>query len=108
VGRDDDPERAPDPADLLDGDRVGEIVEAGATLVLGDRDAKPAHLAEALHDLGREAVRLLVLLDDRRDLLRHEVADRLAEEPVLRREVEVHGPSLPAATVQGPPRGGRA
>ena len=47
VGGDDEPERAPDAADLLDRDRVGEGVEAGAALVLGDRDAEPAELADA-------------------------------------------------------------
>ena len=68
MGGDDEPERAPDAADLLDRDRVGERVEAGAALVLGDRDAEPAHLAEAADDLDREAALALVLLDDRRDL----------------------------------------
>ena len=68
VGRDDEPERAPDPADLLDRDRVGQRVEAGAALVLGDRDAEPAELADAPDDLDREAALALVLVDDRRDL----------------------------------------
>ena len=68
VRRDDQPERAPDPADLLDRDGVGERVEAGAALVLGDRDAEPAELADAPDDLGREAPLALVLVDDRRDL----------------------------------------
>ena len=51
VGGDDEPERAPDPADLLDRDRVGQGVEAGPALVLGDRDAEPAELAEPADDL---------------------------------------------------------
>ena len=45
VGGDDDPERTPDPADLLDRDRVGEGVHSRAAVLLGDRDAEPAHLA---------------------------------------------------------------
>jgi hypothetical protein len=90
VGRNDEAEGAPDPADLFNGDRVGEVVEAGAALLLGDRDAEPARLAELLDDLDGEAPLALVLVDDRRDLLRHEVADRGAEELVLAREVEVH------------------
>ena len=65
VGRDDQPERAPDAADLLDRDRVGERVEAGPALVLGDRDAEPAHLAEATDDVDREPAGPLVLVDDR-------------------------------------------
>ena len=90
VGSDDQPERAPDPADLLDRDRIGERVEAGAALVLGNGDPEPAHLAEVADDLDREAPLALVLLDDRRHLLKHVVADRVAEERVLRGEVEVH------------------
>ena len=103
VGRDDQAERAPDPADLLDGDRVGQRVQAGPALVFGDRDAEPAHLAEALDDVDREASGPLVLVDDRLDLLDHEVADRLAEEGVFRREIEVHLPESTAPPA-APPR----
>ena len=38
----------------------------------------------------------LVLVDDRLDLLDHEVADRLAEQGVLGREIEVHRPESTA------------
>ena len=68
VRRDDQPERSPHAADLLDGDGVGQRVEPGAALVLGDRDAQPAELADPPDDLGREAPLALVLVDDRRDL----------------------------------------
>ena len=88
--RHDEPERAPDPPDLLDRDRVGERVEAGPALVLGDRDAEPAELADPADDLGRKPSRSLVLVDDRRHLGDHEVADRVTQEDMLRREVEVH------------------
>src|SRR6185503_18832929 len=94
--RDDQPERAPDPPDLLDRDGVGEGVHPRPALVLGDRDAEPAHLAEALDDLDGKLVLALVLLDDRRDLLLQEVADRGAEQLVLGGEVEIHAPSLVA------------
>ena len=90
VRRDDQPERAPHAPDLLDRDGVGEGVEAGAAFVLGDRDAEPAQLADAPDDLDREAALALVLLDDRRDLGEHEVADRVAEQRVFGREVEIH------------------
>ena len=80
MGGHDEPEAAPHPADLLDRDRVGQRVEARATLVLGDRDAEPAHRAETVHDRPRKAARLLVLVDDRGDLGHHEVADGLAQE----------------------------
>ena len=41
-------------------------------------------------DLDREAPLALVLVDDRGDLVDHEVADRRAQQGVLGREVEVH------------------
>ena len=102
VGRDDQPERAPYPADLLDRDGVRERVEPGPALVLGDRDAEPAELADAPHDLGREAPLALVLVDHRRDLGQHEVADRVAQEGMLGRQVEVH----PASVASGQRRPG--
>ena len=92
MGRHDQPERAPHPSELLDRDRIGERVEPGAAFVLRDRDPQPAELADPAHDLGREAPLALVLIDDRGDLGEHEVADRLAEQRVLRGEVEVHDP----------------
>src|SRR4029078_6352604 len=55
-----------------------------------DGDPDPAHLAEPAHDVDGKLVLPLVLVDDRRDLLLHEVADRRPEELVLRVEVEVH------------------
>jgi hypothetical protein len=84
------PERPPDAADLLHGHGVGEGVHAGPALVLGDRDAEPAELADAPHDVDREAPLALMLVYDRRDLGRHELADRLLEEPMLGGQVEVH------------------
>src|SRR4029079_2851374 len=81
----------PDAADLLDRDRVGERVEPGAALVLGDRDAQPAELADASDVLDRETTLALVLVDDRGDLGQHEVADGVAQQGVFGREVEVHG-----------------
>ena len=95
MGGHDQPEGAPDAADLLDRDRVGEGVEAGPAFVLRDRDAEPAHLTEPADDVDREASISLVLVDDRRDLLDHEVADRPAEQLVLGRQVEVHEPRVP-------------
>ena len=102
VGGDDQPERAPHPADLLDRDRVRQGVETGAALVLRERDAEPAELADPPDDLDREAPLALVLVDDRCDLGDHEIADGVAEQGVLRGEVEVHRPErTPAPTVDG-------
>ncbi len=94
MGRHDEAERTPHPADLLDGDGVGEGVETGAALLLGDRDAEPAELADAADDLDREASLALVLVDDGCDLGEHEVTDRVAQEGVLGRQVEVHRSSV--------------
>ena len=91
----DQPERAPDAADLLDRDGVGEGVEPGPALVLGDRDAQPAHLAEPLDDLDWEAALAFVLIDDRSDLALHEVTDRRSKESVLGGKVKIHGRSVP-------------
>jgi hypothetical protein len=85
VRRDDQSERAPDTADLLDGDRIGERVESAPALFLGEGNAEPAHLAEAADDVHREATLPFVGLHDRGDLVDHEVADRVAQEAVLRR-----------------------
>ena len=64
---------------------------------------EPAELADAADDLGREASLALVLVDDRRDLGEHEVADRVAQEDVLRGEVEVHDPErTPDSTSRTP------
>ena len=92
MGGDDQPERPPYPADLLDRDRVRQRVESGAALVLGDRDPEPAELADAPDDLGGETAFALVLVDDRRDLGRHELPDRVTEQRVLGSEVVVHWP----------------
>ena len=109
VGRHDQAEAAPDPADLLDRDGVGQRVEPGAAFLLRERDAQPAHRAQAVDDRTREAPRLLVLVDDRSDLGHHEIADGFAQERVLRREVEVHGRRVaPAHEASGRERAGDA
>ena len=94
VSRDDEPKRTPDPTDLLDGNRVGQGVQAGPTFILRDRDPKPAELADPPNDLARKAPLTLVLVDDRRDLPDHEVADRVAQQLVLGGEIQVHRRSL--------------
>jgi hypothetical protein len=91
VGGHDEPERAPDPADLLDRDRVGQGVHPGTAPALGDRDAEPAHLTQAVDDRAREPAGTLVLVDDRGDLALHEAANGRSQESVLGREVEIHG-----------------
>ena len=108
VGRDDEPERAPDPADLLDRDRVGERVEPGAALVLGERDAEPAELAErGGRSRSGSGARARAPRRPGATSSDHEVADRLAQELVLGGEVEVHGgePSTGGGGAPGASRG---
>ena len=50
-----DRDRGVDPRQLLDGERVGERVGAAAAVLLGERDAHQAELAELGDDLVREA-----------------------------------------------------
>ena len=83
MGGHDEAERAPHARDLLDRDGVGQGVEPGPALVLRDRDAEPAELADPTHDLAREAPFALVLLDDRRDLREHEIADGVTQQGVF-------------------------
>ena len=100
VGRHDEPERAPDPPDLLDGDGVGQGIEPGTTLVLRDRDAEPAHLADVPDDLDGEPTLALVGIDDGGDLVEHVRADRVAQEPMLARQIQVHGREPTTATAR--------
>ena len=90
MSRHDQPERTPHPADLFDRDGIGKRIQADPAFILGDRDPEPAHLAQPLDDLDWKAMFALVLLDDRRDLLLHELADGRAKERVLPGQVEVH------------------
>ena len=85
-----DRDRRVDPRQLLDRDRVGERVGAGAAVLLGDRHAHQPELGELRDELVREAVLAVELLGGRRDPLLGELANGGADELVLGREVEVH------------------
>ena len=67
-----------------------ERVGAGAAVLLGNRHAHQAELGELGDELVREALLAVELLGDRCDALERELADRVAEELVLRLKVEVH------------------
>ena len=85
-----DRDRRVDPRQLLDRDRVGERVGAGAAVLLRDRHAHQPELGELRDELVREAVLAVELRGDRRDPLLRELANGRADELVLGREVEVH------------------
>ena len=86
-------------ADLLDDQPVADVVEAAAAVLLGDRRAEVAHLGDALDELEVEALGAVVLARPRDDLAVGEVARRLADQPLLVGEVEVHPPSRLIAPV---------
>ena len=75
VRGDRDRDRGVDPGQLLDRDRVGERVAAGAAVLLRDRDAHEPELGEPGDELVGEAVLAVELLGDRGDPLLGELAD---------------------------------
>ena len=91
VRGDGDRDRRVDARQLLDADRVRERVRARTAVLLGDRHAHQPEPGELLDDLVREPLLAIELLGHRLDLLDREAPHRLAEELVLRLEVEVHG-----------------
>ena len=92
VRRDGDRDGRVDPGQLLDRERVGDGVAAGAAVLLRDRQAHQAELAELGDELVREARLAVELLGHRRDLLPGELAHGVADELLLLREIEVHAP----------------
>ena len=93
VRRDGDGDRRVDTRQLLDRDRVGDGVGAGAAVLLRDGHAHEAELGELLDELVREPVLAVELAGDGRNPLLGELAHGAAQELVLGRQVEVHGRS---------------
>ena len=90
VRRDRDRDRRVDPRQLLDRDRVRERVGAAAAVLLGDRHPHQPELGQLGDELVREALLAVELLGDRRDPLERELPHRVADQLVLRSEIEVH------------------
>ncbi|MNF26982.1 hypothetical protein D3C84_76290 [compost metagenome] len=78
-------------ADLLDGDHVGQVAEAGAAVFLGHGDAEQAHVAELLPHVGGEQVVAVDGGGARRQLGGDEGLDLLAEHVDGFAEGEVEG-----------------
>ena len=87
--RDDRPRRGVDPAHLLDDQRVAQVVEAAAAVLLRDRGAEVAHLTEHRGELAVEAPGAVVLAHPRRDLLVAELSRALGDQPLLVCQLEV-------------------
>ena len=75
---------------LLDGERVGKRVGAGAPVFLGEGDAHQAELRKAGDDLVGKAVLAIELGGYRGELTLGKLPHRAAQELVLVGEVEVH------------------
>jgi hypothetical protein len=77
--------------ELLDRERVGQRIRSRTAVLLRERDAHQAQVAELGDDLVREALLAIELLRHRPDLLLGEVADGAADQLMLVVKVEVHG-----------------
>ena len=77
--------------ELFDGEGVRNIVEPGAAILLGHQRAEKTRLAQAAHDLVRELVRLVEVVDGRSDLGQRPFARHAAHRLLFRCQVEVHG-----------------
>ena len=91
VGADDDADAAGDSGELLDGDRVGQRVEPGASDLLRVRNAQQTQRCRLADDLVRELTLGFELVDHRGDPPLGEVPDRPANLLVLPGEREIHG-----------------
>ena len=76
--------------DLLAGERLGDEVEAGAAVLLGDDDPEDAELRHPLDRIQVEVVVDVVLDGVRQDPVVHEPADGVLQQPLLVGELEVH------------------
>jgi len=90
VHRDERPERGLAALDLLARQRLGDVVEAGASVLLRDHDAEDPELGHALDQLEVELVLDVVLDRDRQDALVDERAHRVLDQSLLVGELEVH------------------
>ena len=78
-------------SDLLDDQRVGQVVETGAAVLARDDRAQVALLGDLGHQLEVEVLVAIVLARAVDDLLVGEVARGLADQLLLVCEFEVHG-----------------
>ena len=91
VDRDQRPEGRLAALDLLAGERLGDEVEPGAAVLLGDDDPEQAQLGHALDHRHVELVVDVVLDRVRQHALVHELPDGVLDQPLLRSQVEIHG-----------------
>ena len=90
MGGDGDRDGRVDARQLLDRDRVGHGVGAGAAVLLRERDAHQPELGHLLDELVREALFAVELLGDRGDPRLGEVAHGPAQQLLLFGQLVVH------------------
>ena len=90
MGTDDNGGGAAGLGDLLHGHGVGQIVAAGAAVLLGERDAQQAQLCQLGDGLAGEAFFFVDLLRQRLYLVLGEFAVHLAEHLMLFGQREIH------------------
>ena len=90
VDRDQRPECSLAALDLLAGERLGDEVEPGAAVFLGDHDPEDAELGHPLDRPEVEVVVDVVLDGVREGPLVHEPSNRVLKESLLVAELEVH------------------
>ena len=95
MGRHGDTDRRVDARQLLDRDRVAEVVGAAASVLLRIGDAHETELAELAHDLVGEGLGPVELLGERLHLAEREVAHERPDGLLLSGEVEMHRRRIP-------------
>ena len=90
-----------DARELLDHERVAQVVGAAPAVLLGVGDPHQPELAELLDDRVGKALGAVELLGHRLDLARGEVAREVADGLLLVAEVEVHRARMLAAAAPG-------
>ena len=91
VDRDEGPEGRLAALDLLADERLGNEIEPGAAVFLGDDDAEQAELGHARDRVHVQVVVDVVLDRVRQHALVHELADGRLHLSLLGRELEIHG-----------------
>ena len=77
--------------DLLADERLGDEVQAGAAVLLRDRDAEEAELGHSLDDAQVEVVVDVVLDRIREDAVVDKLANGRLHLALLRAQLEIHG-----------------
>ena len=90
MGTDDNRGGAAGLGDLFNGHGVGQVVAAGAAVLLGERDAQQAQLCQLGDGLAGEALFFVDLLRQRLYLVLRELAVHLAEHLMLFGQREIH------------------